>query len=568
MPHTMNRVTVFVLLAWAGGVAPAAEADSEGGHLEGRVSAADTGVAVRRVAVRATGHGRTITRGSLTENDGSYLIRDLDPGRYAVAVAVADRYRPAVLSDVLIQPGETTRVDLKVEHSLAIEGDSWVQAYPSFLQEFRATGLGITAIGIKAFGPGRRVKISVRDGQGPGGEAIGPARPTDKVGGEGSAVVMWAGDEIATRPGQHCTVELSALEGQVWVPGVAGRGDVYPGGSAWFGGSPRPDTDLGILICEDNDGLRTSYALGGSGRAYRTRAAGQTFTALSRNVTFASAVLSGVEGPPVYVRFSIHEGGPGGRQIGPSKGVPASQDAAVAWGPDEVPVSPGQRYYLHIESFSETVFLVSTQADAYANGQAAFEGRPDPERDLCAVVMGELSAQDFARLVRHDRHADVVELDNASFEKGDRGWHRDGEMGDVVGCDGGIVPAWGQRMFGWTNLKEGENSRPVIYQEVKARAGETYVFSGSVYTDHEGGRSSDVKARLIVLPDGGVDVRDNETMESSQWYATEGQWRRGSVVFRAAADTITVGFELEQRFNLDRSSVYADGAFLERIESD
>lgn len=104
-----------------------------------------------------------------------------------------------------------------------------------------------------------------------------------------------------------------------------------------------------------------------------------------------------------------------------------------------------------------------------------------------------------------------------------------------------------------------------IYQHVKATPNETYCFSGSVFTDHRGGRSSDVKVRLIALPAGGTAVRDAARMTSSQWYATEGQWRRGSVEFRAAAESITIGFELEQRWSLDTSRLYVDGAQLERI---
>ena len=60
-------------------------------------------------------------------------------------------------------------------------------------------------------------------------------------------------------------------------------------------------------------------------------------------------------------------------------------------------------------------------------------------------------------------------------------------------------------------------------------------------------------------------MSENEQIDTSQWYATEGQWRRGSVEFKAAVDTITVGFDLEQRWSLNSSSLYVDGAHLERI---
>ena len=94
----------------------------------------------------------------------------------------------------------------------------------------------------------------------------------------------------------------------------------------------------------------------------------------------------------------------------------------------------------------------------------------------------------FARLVGHPHRLDVIGLVNPSFEEGLDGWHRqEGDAGAVVGCDGGVVPMWGPKMFGWTNKKKGEGSRPTIYQQCKVTRGQTYCFSGSVYTDHVGG---------------------------------------------------------------------------------
>ncbi|NLE61352.1 MAG: hypothetical protein GX616_23635 [Planctomycetes bacterium] len=533
------------------------------GALKGRVLDADTGRGVSRVAVSAFMHGRSTAIVSRGESDGSYLLADLPAGRYAVCLPAGETYRPVCVPDVEVPADGTTVLNLKVTRSLLIDGDSWVQPYPSFAQSFVTTGLGITTVGVKGFGPGRRVTIQVLGGEGTAGQKIGPPRTTAPVGGEGSEQVCWSGGEVPTRPGQVLTLQMSAQPGEKWVPGLAGRGDVYAGGSAWFHDSPRPDSDLGVMICEDNGGLRTDYAVGGGWRTWRVRAVGQTFTALSRSITFASAVLSGVYGPPVYVRFSIHENGPGGRQIGPSKVVAVGEDAAVAWGPDEVPVESGKTYYLHIESLGGDVLLAAVQAGSYAGGRAFFDAVAADDWELCAVVAGEITDADFARLV--GRNGDAVEILNPSFESEMEGWKLDGPCGAAVRCDGGVAPMWGARMFGWTNADKGEGSRSFVYQPIRVEKGRRYRFSGSVYTDHEGGRSSDVKVRLTVLPAGGTQWRDNEYIETSQWYATEGQWRRGSVEFAAAADVVTVGFELEQRWNLLSSSLYVDGAYLECV---
>ena len=560
------RVSVFLLGC---GVALTSHgwAHAEGGSIKGRVLDAAQGGGVKRVTARAFGAGRSAGVGAQTEGDGSYIFRDLPGGRYGVCLSAGQRYRPVSVPEVNVYDGQTTVLDLKVGQSLMIEGDSWVQAYPSFCQSFTASGLGVTMLGVKGFGPARRVRVAVRAGDGPRGQPIGPARETKPVGGEATEVVRWSGGEVRTVAGHRYTVEMTALDGATWVPGVAGRGDVYASGSAYFDGVARPHSDLGIILCEDKDGLRTNYACGEGWRRQRARSAGQTFKALSGNITFASAVLSGLAGPPVYVRFSVHAGGPGGRQIGPSKSVQAGRNAAVAWAADEAPVAPGETYYLHMECIGGQRFLGAVQPDSYVGGTAFFDGRAAQEKDLCAMVIGRITDDDFARLVAHPRHQEVVPLVNASFEEGDAGWQRYGVdvAGEVVGCDNRLAPMWGLRMFGWTKEKQGEGSRPTIYQQVNVTKGESYCFSGSVYTDHVGGRSSDVKVRLVAAPGGGADMRNYEVIESSQWYATEGEWRRGSVEFRATADIVTVGFEMEQRFNLERSSLYVDGAHLERI---
>lgn len=543
----------------------AGEGWSQTGSLSGRVMDAISGAPIKRIPVRAFAHGRSVVVGASSEGDGGYLISDLPPGRYAVCVAAGETHRPAAVPDVEVRADATTRVDLRVRQSLVIEGDSWVQAFRTFSQSFTATGLGLTMAQVKAFGPGRRVTLQVLQGEDPAGESAGPARTTEPVGGEGTACVCWAGGEVQTEPGRSYTIRMSAPEGQVWVSSIAGLGDVYPGGTAWFDNSPRPLTDLGLLLCEDNDGLRTDYSMIGGHRDFRAISAGQTFMALSRNITFASAQLAGVGVGASHVRFSIHEAGPGGRQIGPSKAVAPHADSAVAWGPGELPVTPGKRYYLHLESLSGGEFLIKYQSDSYPSGQAVFNGQADAGRDLGACVAGQISAQDFARLHAHPRRLALAPLVNASFEEGIDGWLREGPTGAVVGCDHGLAPAWGNAMFGWTNLDEGEGSRTTVYQQVAAKRGAGYSFSGTVFTDHEGGRSSDVKVRLIALPGGGTAVRDAAQMTSSQWYATEGQWRRGSLEFQATAESVTVGFELEQRWNLKASRLYVDGAQLEVI---
>lgn len=562
LTHTLPRQLLVCGIA----VAAAFCSVSKGETLRGLVREAGTNKPIRRVIVRAYEHGRSVAISVMTENDGSFVFSDVPPGRYAVCVAAEASYRAICAADVEVGQDEDAELNLRARRSIAIAGDSWLQAHRSFSQSYLAEGLGLTALQIKAFGPARQVRVEVLRGDDPEGQAIGPERITEPLGGERSTVLAWAGNEIPTIPGRIYTIRMSAVDTDGWIPGVAGRGDVYGHGAACFDNSPRPHTDMGIVVCEDADGYRTNYGLMTPMRMYRAVSAGQTFIATGKDICYARARLKGVDAVPNYVRFSIHKDKPGGRQIGPSKAVEAGENAMVAWGPQEVPVKPGEPYYLHIESLTGREFLAAYQDDSYTAGTACFNGRADGNKDLVAIVIGMTTEADFERLMAHRRQLGVVKLSSPSFEDGVGRWQWDKQHGSVTGCDGGVVPYWGTRMFGWTNRKQGQDARTVIHQTVKVVKGRRYSFSGWAYTHQKGGRSSDVKIRLIVLPAGGSDLRNNGLTDSSQWYATAGSWRRGSVEFVAEADTVTIGFCLEQRFSLESNSLYVDGASLQWIE--
>lgn len=534
-----------------------------GALLTGRVTDEDTGQGLRRLTLRAYAHGRSLAHVTMTEDDGSFSL-DLPAGGYALCIPAVNGYRAAVAPFVKVTQAGATRLNLALNRSLFIKGDSWLQAHKQFAQSFRATGLGITELRIKAFGPPGPVRVQILDGDSPSARPLGPARVTDRVGNEATASVRWSGNEVSTVPGQQVTVRMTGLDGKTWIPAVAGRGDVYAQGQAWFDQSPRPLSDLGIGVCEDNDQFRTNYSVDCAARWVRARSVGQTFKALSKNITFVSARFKGI-GTSTFLRFSIHRGAPGGAQIGPSKAVAPGADAAVAWAPDEVPVEAGQTYHLHIESFNGAEFLVASPGNMYDRGVACFNGRVDQGRDIVATVGGSISQDDIVTLTKHPRHERVITLRNPSFEEGVNAWSRSASHGAPAGCEAGILPRWGQTMFGWTHEETGKDSRTQVLQAVRVTKGRTYAFSGWVYTDHRGGRSSDVRIRLIMLPDGEDDLLDTEALKSSQWYATEGYWCRGSLEFVARSDRVKVGFDMEQRFALDSSSLYIDGAFLEEI---
>jgi hypothetical protein len=68
--------------------------------------------------------------------------------------------------------------------------------------------------------------------------------------------VFWSGGEIPTTPGKAYTLKLSADKAMTWIPAMAGRGNVYPLGQAYFGSEARPFYDLGFMLGEENDNRR------------------------------------------------------------------------------------------------------------------------------------------------------------------------------------------------------------------------------------------------------------------------------------------------------------------------
>lgn len=515
------------------------------------------------VTVQACGEGRSACCAAVSDSDGRFEIPDLPPGYYAVYVGARDNFRPQIAS-VNVSTDAEAVVNFSLSPSVEVDGDSWLQGYPVFYQSFTASGTGVTSLRLKAFGPPHAVTVQVLEGEGPSGKPIGPRKKTVPFGGEGETNVLWSAGEVKTVPGNKYTLKLSTAAGETWVSGVAGRGDVYPGGHAYFGEEKRPFSDLGFTVCEENDNLTASYTVAVGRRAMLVRAVGQKFVARSANILYAAAMLAPAIPKAVYVRFSIHENGPGGPQIGPSKSAPVAGNVAVAWLPNEVPVTPGRSYYLHVESFDGSRFYAFEESDCYAKGAAFNDAVMDRRYDLSGWIVGEITDSELRKLFTHPKAIAPVPITNPSFEEGLSGWTLTKPIGAVVGCDGGVIPAWGSKMFGWTNKEKGEASRTIVYQMVEVREGAHYSFSASVYTDHIGGRSSDQKVRLVVNPFG-LPEFTNEVMESSQWYATEGQWRRGSVEFVAKSAKIAVGFELEQRWSLELCSLYVDGAYLEEI---
>ncbi|MDH7601103.1 MAG: carboxypeptidase regulatory-like domain-containing protein [Armatimonadota bacterium] len=117
---------------------------------------------------------------------------------------------------------------------------------------------------------------------------------------------------------------------------------------------------------------------------------GQTFTVpKSGSIVSATCVLANSE-PPNYrsVEFSILEGGPNGKQVGPSKTVTCyfNEIGTAQWSAGEVPVVAGKTYYLRLV-LDKASAIYRTKADAVPRGRYYMNEQPYPsESDLWSTI--------------------------------------------------------------------------------------------------------------------------------------------------------------------------------------
>ena len=97
-----------------------------------------------------------------------------------------------------------------------------------------------------------------------------------------------------------------------------------------------------------------------------------------------------VASPPKPIDVTLHEGGPGGPQIGSVKRFNAgtSNWGLVYWEPAEAPTTLGKTYTLVMRSVDGTGWnpFVHSKGSCYEKGLAYFNNVPRPQTDLCLLI--------------------------------------------------------------------------------------------------------------------------------------------------------------------------------------
>ncbi len=347
--------------------------------------------------------------GQVPIGDGSFEFT-LPAGRYSLLSSQPKfAWRGKVVSDITIADGQTTYRDAITpqDYSVAFGGNSsewgtdpWTSWANTFAQTFVATGTSITRASFKLAGKDAGdfdILVSIRDG-GPSGAQIGPARRV-AAGAGGDAPVAWRSGEVPTVPGQTYAVRFASDGGQNFAfYARTDNGDGYAQGTAYVGATAI-GADLYACIGSDNDGTVIPYCkitnLGNlplkPGDGWWATDFGQTFRATASS-------LAAVEGFAVTgntypsITWEIRQGGPSGPIVGPVKSNQTQFQAGgvdhmgVVYNPGEVPLIPGQTYYIRCTASGGMHFLVFESGDAYPYGQAYESGGAHPDTDLYMTI--------------------------------------------------------------------------------------------------------------------------------------------------------------------------------------
>jgi hypothetical protein len=365
--------------------------------------------------------------GEGVRHDGYYSFYPL-AGRYSLYLNQPEWWvRPKVVPNIEVKDGKPLVVHAipPVDYSMGFgnnmgvwegKGDPWDWA-TTWHQTFVALGTGITKVQFKLAGTNTdRIRVSVHEDSGdPNPEnwpQVGPERVIPKVGTMGDNWTGWLSGEVPTRPGKTYAVRLHDAGGNADFGPFVHRdalGGGYEKGTAYGDGEARPH-DLYMIVSADNDGSLIAYAKRAAskpdGLAGWAVQWGQTWKAVGKSLAgmdLFAASGSSRHSAIIHAEVTVHRGGPGGEQIGPTKRVntawwgPGVGIFGVSYSPGEVPLTPGGTYYIQVTTvdpkgpgvedigFNPVAFQLPD--DAYPSGMAYKDGKRQPDVDLEMTIV-------------------------------------------------------------------------------------------------------------------------------------------------------------------------------------
>lgn len=358
------------------------------GWISGRVTDM-LGRGVYEIAVWASSSDTGYTYSAGTATDGSYTIT-LPAGTYTVGLRDPFHFRVQIRHGVVVRDSRTTPLNFTLYNTVWTDDPIWfVNWHRVYAQSFIADGTSVVKVSARVASEATNINVSIHEG-GPSGAQVGPTRSL-YAGNSGRGTAAWHAGEVPVVPGRQYTVVLRRPDNALWStymsrPLYFGT-DAYPDGYATVDGTPIADLDLGITISCDNDGHCTFYHVRHHNGGQWVGEVVQSFVARGSSLTSVSFTTGGVSN--VWFMVSVHTSPSGGQTVGTPRYVRGWSDTPimVCWQPGEVPLTPGQTYYLRIRRTTGEGFYIYLANNAYPDGQVYLDGVAQTERDLGVCVM-------------------------------------------------------------------------------------------------------------------------------------------------------------------------------------
>lgn len=324
--------------------------------------------------------------------------------------------RPAVFSNITIPGSGTVSKDFEPPsdyhcafgNKSASWGDNpWTIFGSPWYQTFMATGTSITGVSFKLAGT-NATAMTVTIHQDNGGNVttwpqVGISRVCTGLGPLSDNWIRYRSGEIPTTPGLRYALKLTGQSGLANNNFAIFRriedGQGYAGGQAYDSAGQAQNFDLYAMIFSDSDGTVIPYVsvLYEAGSLIDwSYTWWQEIKAIGNSLAGAGIFFAGGTTWDIPLDFRVRIGGPQGQQVGPKKTgrgayqASSSGFAGASWNPGEVPLTPGQVYFLEVSgnaslgSIGFTPYRFTRSENAYAPGKAWWlnfgsvaEARPD-----------------------------------------------------------------------------------------------------------------------------------------------------------------------------------------------
>ena len=355
-----------------------------------------------RIGPGNTNHQRRALSNA-ADPEGFFSMQNLVAGTYSLGVNPKDQWPRRFIFGLNHGASDTSA-------TIILDADYLTGAYAhdnpfvnEYAQSFRALGTSVTSVSAR-FPTYIRAVVTIHQG-GPGGPQVGPARMVDGSFSNDSHA-RWSAGDVPTVPGQVYTAKfreefggaislqrgrvrslngLAVLDGKTYVDG---QESVFP---------------VRTIIGMDTDGVSTSFYTSGrvnfAGQSVNS-SFGQVFKATGTSVVAANFRVGTFDRLEARIFEAPGPDGQGVNQIGPTKWIEPiawNDDTMVLWEPGEVPVTPGNTYFLRVNKSSPGSFVVyRTINREYWYGSLYVDGNPTAW-DLSGMVACEESPGSAAR---------------------------------------------------------------------------------------------------------------------------------------------------------------------------